>query len=101
MALSPSTVTDMVGSLERIVSFFSSPCPVIGRSVAALLQPSMIVVSGFCSLEKASLQQIAGLCMEFHFDVAEWAVLAMDRELMLNYFLGKANLQIDGPQAER
>ena len=101
MALSTSNVLEMVGSRDRIVSFFSSPCPVIGRSVAALLQPSMIAVSGFCSLDKANLQQIAGLCLEFHYDVAEWAVLAMDRELMLNYFLGKANSQIDDPRAER
>ena len=35
------------------------------------------------------------------YDVAEWAVLAIDRELMLNYFLGKANTQIDDPRTER
>ena len=72
MALSPSKIFEIVGSQERIVSLFSSPCPVIGRSVAALLQPSMIAVTGFCSLDKASLQQIAGLCLEFHLLAMTW-----------------------------
>ena len=101
LGLMSSVYPGLASDPSRIVSFFSKPSPVIGRSVVALLQPSMVAASPTTSIEHATAQQLAGLCLEFQFDVAEWAVLSHDRVLMMAYFLEKAGSVVDDPRGTR
>jgi len=61
----------------------------------------MVAASPTTSIEHATAQQLAGLCLEFQFDVAEWAVLSHDRVLMMSYFLEKAGSVVDDPRGTR
>jgi hypothetical protein len=61
----------------------------------------MVAASPTTSIEHATVQQLAGLCLEFQFDVAEWAVLSHDRVLMIAYFLEKAGSVVDDPRGTR
>ena len=103
LGLMSSVYPVLASDPTRIVSFFSKPSPIIGRSVVALLQPSIVAASNSptTSIEHATPQQLASLCLEFQFDVAEWAVLSHDRVLMMAYFLEKAGSVVDDPRGTR
>ena len=88
---------ELTGNTSRIVSLFPAPVPICGRTVVVNLQANHIAPNPTTLRQDCSCSQLAKLCEEFEFDVGEWGVLAMDRDLMINYFLNSASSEIDDP----
>ena len=96
----PGTM-ELSNNTSRIVSLFSAPVPICGRTVVANLQANLIAPNPTTLLKDCTCSQLAKLCVEFDFDVGEWGVLAVERDLMVNYFLNRASSVIDDPTAVR